>query len=87
MAQSAPVQPMPELNPDAKVGASVAMRWTTWLMDFERFVLVSGITDTKRQRALLLYTAGNFLTNSQQRRRKQFQNGKRETHRIFPAPN
>ena len=58
MAQSVPVQPMPEFNPDAEVGASVATRWTTWLSDFEMFLLASGITDTKRQRALLLYTAG-----------------------------
>ena len=33
------------------------MHWTTWLSDFEMFLLASGITDTKRQRALLLYTA------------------------------
>ena len=58
MAQSVPVQPMPEFNPDAEVGASVATRWTTWLSDLEMFLLASGITDTKRQRALLLYTAG-----------------------------
>ena len=63
MAQSAPVQPIPELNPDAKIGASVATRWTTWLSDFERFVLASGITDTKRQWALLLYTAGSKFFN------------------------
>ena len=61
--QSVPVQPrvqlrVPELNPDAEVGASVAARWTTWLSDFEMFLLASGITGTKRQRALLLYTAG-----------------------------
>ena len=58
MAQSVSVQPMPEFNPDADVGASVATRWTTWLSDFEMFPLAIGITDTKRQRALLLYTAG-----------------------------
>ena len=58
MEQSVPVQPMPEFNPDAEVGASVTTRWTTWLSDLEMFLLASGITDTKRQRALLLYTAG-----------------------------
>ena len=58
MAQSVPVQPMPEFNPDAEVGASVATRWITWLSDFEMFLLASGITNTKRQRALFLYTAG-----------------------------
>ena len=57
MAQSVPVQPMPEFNPDAEVGATVATRWTTWLSDFEMFLLASGITGTKHQQALLLYTA------------------------------
>ena len=55
--QSFPVQNS-EFNPEAEVGASVAMCWTTWLSDFEMFLLASGITDTKRQRALLFYTAG-----------------------------
>ena len=58
MAQSVPVQHMPEFNPDTEVGASVTMRWTTWLSDFEMFPLASGIIDTKRQLALLFYTAG-----------------------------
>ena len=58
MTQSAPVQPMPEFNQGAEVVASVATRWTTWLSDFEMFLLASGITDTKHQRALFLYTAG-----------------------------
>ena len=58
VAQSVLVQPMPEFNPDAETGASIETRWTTWLSDFEMLLLASGITDTKRQRALLLYTAG-----------------------------
>ena len=52
MAQSVPVQPMPEFNPDAEVGASVATRWTMWLLDFEMFLLASGITDTRHQQDL-----------------------------------
>ena len=49
---------MPEFNPDAELGASLATRWNTWLADFEMFLLASGITDEKRKRALLLYQAG-----------------------------
>ena len=49
MVQSVPVQPKPEFNPDAEVGASVVTRWTTWLSDFKMFLLASGITDTRRQ--------------------------------------
>ena len=41
MAQSVPVHPMPEFKPDAEVGASVATRWTTWLLGFEMFLLAS----------------------------------------------
>ena len=55
MAQSVPLQPMPEFNTDAEVEASVATRWTTWLPDFEIFLLAGGITDTEHQRAVLLY--------------------------------
>ena len=50
---------MPEFNPrDAELGASVATRWKNWVADFDIFLLASGVTDTKRQRALLLYQAG-----------------------------
>lgn len=58
MAQSVAIRPMPEFNPDADVGASVATRWNNWISDFDMFILASGITDPKRQRALLLYQAG-----------------------------
>ena len=58
MANSLPIQPMPEFSPDADIGASLASRWKTWLTEFEMFLTASGITDTKRQRALLLYQAG-----------------------------
>ena len=51
---------MPEFNPDAEVRASVATGYQTLM-----FILASGITDPKRQRALLeqdprvpLYQAG-----------------------------
>ena len=53
-----PLQPMPQFYPDAAVGASLATRWKTWLADFNTFLVASGITESKRQRALLLYQAG-----------------------------
>jgi hypothetical protein len=34
-------------------------RWNLWIEDFEMFLLASGITDPKRQRALLLYQTGH----------------------------
>ena len=52
------LQPVPEFSPDADLGASLATRWRLWLRDFDTFILASGITDAKRQRALLLYQAG-----------------------------
>ena len=55
---SVSIQPVPEVNPDAEFGASLATRWNTWLADFEMFLLASGITDAKHKRALLLYQAG-----------------------------
>ena len=42
----------------AEIGLSLASRWKLWFPDFETFLLASGITDKKRQRALLLYQAG-----------------------------
>lgn len=56
--QSVSIQPVPEFNPDSEVGASLATRWQNWIEDFEMFILASGITDTKRKRALLLYQTG-----------------------------
>ena len=58
-AISVAIQPMPEFKPEAHVGASLATRWDKWLSDFEMYILASGITDPKRQRALLLYQAGS----------------------------
>ena len=58
MGNSLPIQPMPEFSPDADIGASLASRWKTWLTELEMFPTASGITDTKRKRALLLYQAG-----------------------------
>lgn len=58
MAQSVSIRPVPEFNPDVEVGASLALRWKDWLTDFEMFITASGITNHKRQRALLLYQAG-----------------------------
>ncbi len=59
ISSSISIQPIAEFNPDTEIGASLATRWTTWLDDFEMFLLTSGIQDTKRQRALLLYQAGS----------------------------
>ena len=58
MAQSVNIQPMPQFCQEANVGASLATRWANWQSDFEMFLMASGITDAKRQRALLLYWAG-----------------------------
>jgi len=52
-----PLQPIPSFDPDTAVGASLATRWRTWLNDFDTFLVTSGITDKKQQRALL-YQAG-----------------------------
>ena len=30
MAHSVPIRPMPEFNPDAELGVSVATRWKYW---------------------------------------------------------
>ena len=58
MATPIHIQPMPEFNPDAEIGASLATRWQTWITDFEMYLLASGITDVTRKRALLLYQSG-----------------------------
>ena len=49
------VNPMPPFDLD---GANVAQKWETWLADFKTYLIASNITDKKRQRALLLYQAG-----------------------------
>ncbi len=59
ISSSISIQPIAEFNPNTEIGASLATRWTTWLDDFEMFLLASGIQDTKRQQALLLYQAGS----------------------------
>ena len=58
MATPIHIQPMPEFNPNAEIGASLATRWRTWITDFEMYLLASGITDVTRKRALLLYQSG-----------------------------
>ena len=52
------LQPVPPFVVDAELGLSLASRWALWLREFNTFLLASGITDKKRQRALLLYQAG-----------------------------
>jgi hypothetical protein len=49
---------MPEFCPDAKIGTSLSTRWNNWQSDFEMYITASGITDSKRKRAPLLYQAG-----------------------------
>ena len=56
--QSVTINPMPEFSPDAKIGTSLATRWSNWQSDFEMYLTASGVTDPKRKRALLLYQAG-----------------------------
>ena len=53
------LQPVPEFNPDAEVGASLSTCWKKRLADFEMYILASGITNNTRKRALLLYQAGS----------------------------
>ena len=53
------LQPVPEFNPDAEVGASLFTCWKKWLADFEMYILASGVTNNTRKRALLLYQAGS----------------------------
>ena len=43
MATPIHIQPMPEFNPDAEIGASLATRWRTWITDLEMYLLASGI--------------------------------------------
>ena len=59
MAQGFQIPPVPEFQPDAELGASLASKWRTWLADFEMFLTASGITNATRKRALLLYLAGS----------------------------
>ena len=56
--QSATINPMAKFCPHAKVGTSISIRWNNWQSDFDMYLTASGITDTKRQRALLLETLG-----------------------------
>eukprot|EP00794_Sanderia_malayensis_P017235 gene17235-18956_t len=59
MAFSLNLQPLPEFNPEIEIGASISARWRQWLRDFDTFLVASGVTDSTRQRALLLYQAGS----------------------------
>ena len=49
---------LPPFNPYTDIGASVAPQWKLRVCDFNTFLVVNGITDTKRQRAMLLSLAG-----------------------------
>eukprot|EP00794_Sanderia_malayensis_P012502 gene12502-biopygen9964 len=49
---------MPPFDPDVDVGASVAPKWKLWVAYFTTFLMANDITDTKRQRAMLLFMSG-----------------------------
>ena len=59
MASQLSLQPLPEFNPDAEVGASLAKKWDVWIRDFEMFIVASGVTENTQKRALLLYSVGS----------------------------
>ena len=59
MAHDFQIPPVPDFQPDAELGASLASRWRAWLADFEMFITASGITNATRKRTLLLYLAGS----------------------------
>jgi len=52
------LQPMPSFDSDTDLGARLVSRWKTWLNDFDTFLVASGITNKKQQRAVLLYLDG-----------------------------
>ena len=49
---------MPPFNPDTDIGASIAPKWKLSVCDFKAFLVANDITDTKHQRAMLLFLAG-----------------------------
>ena len=53
------IQPMPEFNPNAEIGDSLATRWRMWITDIKMYLLTSGITNVTRKQALLLYQSGS----------------------------
>ena len=59
MAQGFQIPPVPEFQPDAELGASLAARWRTRLADFEMFLTASEIINATRKCVLLLYLAGS----------------------------
>nr|XP_006822924.1 PREDICTED: uncharacterized protein K02A2.6-like [Saccoglossus kowalevskii] len=42
---------------------SIGPRWTKWVKRFETYLVAQGITDDKRKRALLLYSAGGEVAD------------------------
>ncbi|XP_006824607.1 uncharacterized protein LOC102801657 [Saccoglossus kowalevskii] len=42
---------------------SIGPRWTKWVKRFETYLVAQGITDDKRKRALLLYSAGDEVAD------------------------
>ena len=48
----------PSLIPTLKLERAWHVNWKNWVAYFDMFLLASGVTNTKRQRAFLLYQAG-----------------------------
>ena len=80
--------PLPEFNPDIDIGLSISKRWEKWLCEFSMYVEANGITDTTRQRALLLYmVAGSvreiFDTRSETGEVSDFETAKAKLTEYF----
>ena len=52
------VQPMPPFDLDIEIVTNLAPKWKTWIEDFQTYLVATGFTDKKRQRALFLYQVG-----------------------------
>ena len=50
---------MAPFDPDTEIGTNLAPKWKIWIDDFKTYMVAAGITDKKRQRALLLYQVGS----------------------------
>ena len=51
---------IPQFEPfDIHADAAIAQRWKKWIKRLENLFVAANITDKKRQRALLLYYAGD----------------------------
>ena len=54
---------IPQFEPfDIHEDGPIAQRWRKWIKRLENFFVASAISDKKRQRALLLYYAGEEVS-------------------------